>query len=179
MGKPLVDRWAELFDGRYPPLDPAHRNWNHFNTTVNNPTTYAAALKTKNAAVEWYEKHLQFSTPESCSESVMLYDIGTGGFPSYRELDLNGPAGTSFLAVTPADAKITGAAICPLFACADYTVPIGQTTYFSSVTFHEEVIPVTINMVVKRGCDFMLFNMVEKLADAGVLKTVKTGRTAF
>ncbi|KAF2093878.1 amidase family protein [Rhizodiscina lignyota] len=179
VGKPLVDKWAELFDGRYPPLDPAHRDWKHFNTTINNPTTYAQALKTKKAAVDWYEKHLQFSTPESCSESVMLYDIGTGGLPSYRELDLNGPPSTSFLAVKPAHAAITGASICPIFACADFTIPIGQTTYFSNVTFHEEIIPVTINMVVKRGCDFMLFNMIEKLADAGVLKTVKTGKAAF
>jgi hypothetical protein len=41
------------------------------------------------------------------------------------------------------------------------------------------MVPVTINMVVKRGCDFMLYNMIEKLADEGVLKTAKTGRTAF
>lgn len=179
VGKPLVEKWAELFDGRYPPLDPAHRDWNRFNTTTNNPTTYATALQIKNSAVEWYEKHLQFSTDASCSESVMLYDIGTGGYPSYRELDLNGGPNTSFLAVKPAHAAITGASICPLFACADFTIPIGQTTYWSNVTFHEEYVPVTINMVVKRGCDFMLFNMVEKLADLGVLKTVKTGRTAF
>lgn len=179
VGQPLVSRWAELFDGRYPPVDPAHRDWNTFNTTLNNADSYAEALRTKNAAVEWYEKNVQYSTPESCSESVMLYDIGTGGYPSYRELDLNGYPNTSFLAVKPPGAATTGAAICPLFACADYTIPIGQTTYWSNVTFHEEVVPVTINMVVKRGCDFMLFNMIEKLATLGVLQTVKTGRTAF
>lgn len=39
--------------------------------------------------------------------------------------------------------------------------------------------PVTINLVVGRGCDFVLFNMIEKLAEEGVLATVKTGRTAF
>ncbi len=62
---------------------------------------------------------------------------------------------------------------------ADYTIPIGQVSYQSNVTFHTEFMPVTINMVVKRGCDFMLFNMIEKLADEGVLTSVKTGRTAF
>jgi hypothetical protein len=51
--------------------------------------------------------------------------------------------------------------------------------YSSNVTFHEEMVPVTINMVVKRGCDFMLMNMIEKMADAGILQTVKTGRTPF
>lgn len=179
IGKPLTTQWAELFDGRYPPVDPAHRDWHTFNTTLYNEETYAAALKVKNAAVDWYETNLQYSTADSCSESVMLYDIGTGGYPSYRELDLNGYPNTSFLAVKPKGAATTGAAICPLFACADYTIPIGQTTYYSNVTYHEEVVPVTINMVVKRGCDFVLFNMIEKLARAGVLQTVKTGKTAF
>ena len=134
---------------------------------------------TKNTAVEWYEKELQYSTPESCSESVMLYDIGTGGLPSYRERELNDSPYASYLAVTPPTAKITGAGICPIFGCADFTIPIGQVPYRSEVTFHEEMVPVTINMVVKRGCDFVLYNMIEKLADEGVLKTVKTGRTAY
>lgn len=65
------------------------------------------------------------------------------------------------------------------FGCADFTVPIGQVKYYSQVTFHTEYVPVTINMVVKRGCDFVLYNMIEKLADVGMLNAVQTGRTAF
>lgn len=42
-----------------------------------------------------------------------------------------------------------------------------------------EYYPVTINMIVRRGCDFMLFDLVEKLADAGIIGPVKTGRTPF
>lgn len=129
--------------------------------------------------MEWYETHLQYSTPQSCSESVMLYDIGTGGLPSYREEDLNNSPNASFLAVLPTGAVVTGASICPIYGCADFTIPIGQVPYYSEVTYRTEMVPVTINMVVKRGCDFVLYNMIENLADAGALKTVKTGRTAF
>ena len=180
VGKPLLTAWAALFDGRFPPIDPARRpGWANFNESRTNQTTYDAALVTKNIAVEWYERELQYSTPESCSESVMLYDIGTGGLPSFREKELNDSPDASYLAVTPPTAKITGAGICPIFGCADFTVPIGQVAYQSNVTFHEEMVPVTINLVVKRGCDFVLYNMIEKLADEGVLKSVKTGRTAF
>ncbi|CAG5156554.1 uncharacterized protein ALTATR162_LOCUS4351 [Alternaria atra] len=180
VGKPLITAWAALFDGRFPPIDPARRpGWINFNESRTNQTTYDAALVTKNTAVEWYERELQYSTPESCSESVMLYDIGTGGLPSFREKELNDSPDASYLAVTPPTAKITGAGICPIFGCADFTVPIGQVAYQSNVTFHEEMVPVTINLVVKRGCDFVLYNMIERLADEGVLKTVKTGRTAF
>ncbi len=58
-------------------------------------------------------------------------------------------------------------------------IPIGQVTYFSNVTFHVEYMPVTVSVIAKRGCDYMLWNMWEKLADLGILKPVKTGRTAF
>lgn len=180
VGKPLLTQWAELFDGRFPPIDPARRpGWKNFNETKNNAATYQTALQAKNLAVEWYEANLQYSTNESCSESVMLYDIGPGGKPSFREQPLNESPAASYLAIKPAGATITGASICPIYGCADFTIPIGQVPYFSNVTYHEEMVPVTINMVVKRGCDFVLLNMIEKLADAGVLKTVKTGRTAF
>ncbi|KAK3072590.1 hypothetical protein LTR53_006544 [Teratosphaeriaceae sp. CCFEE 6253] len=180
IAKPLITAWAALFDGRFPPIDPARRlGWRAYNETANSLTAYNEALALKNAAVEWYETQIQYSTPGSCSESVLLYDIGTGGLPSYREQDLNNSPNASFLAVKPAGAAITGANICPLYGCADFTVPIGQVPYYSAVTLHVEMVPVTINMVVKRGCDFVLYNMIERLADAGVLKAVKTGRTAF
>ncbi|KAH7069464.1 amidase family protein [Paraphoma chrysanthemicola] len=180
IGKPLLTAWANLFDGRFPPIDPARRpGWRNFNESVTNQAAYDAALVTKNRGVQAYESNLQYSTPDSCSESLLIYDIGTGGLPSFREQTLNDSPGASYLAVRPAGAAITGANICPIFGCADFTVPIGQVPYKSNVTFHEEMVPVTINLVVKRGCDFVLYNFVQRLADEGVLKTVKTGRTAF
>ncbi|KAH7072669.1 amidase family protein [Paraphoma chrysanthemicola] len=180
IGKPLLTAWANLFDGRFPPIDPARRpGWRNFNESVTNQAAYDAALVTKNRGVQAYESNLQYSTPDSCSESLLIYDIGTGGLPSFREQTLNDSPGASYLAVRPAGAAITGANICPIFGCADFTVPIGQVPYKSNVTFHEEMVPVTINLVVKRGCDFVLYNFVKRLADEGVLKTVKTGRTAF
>lgn len=56
---------------------------------------------------------------------------------------------------------------------------IGQAPYFSNVVFHGEMIHVTINMVVKRGFDFVLLDIIKKLVDAGVLRAVKTGCTAI
>jgi hypothetical protein len=56
-----------------------------------------------------------------------------------------------------------GGKICPLFGCVDFVLPIGLVSYFSNITFTEELMPVTINMI----------------ADNGILKTVKAGKTAF
>ncbi|KAF2190435.1 amidase family protein [Zopfia rhizophila CBS 207.26] len=168
LGKPRVTAWKALFDGRFPPVDPARRlGWKSFNESDTNETTYAPALAGKNTGLEWYEQNLQYSTPEACSESMMLYDIGRGGFPSYRERELNEYSNTPYLAILPKTAKITGVNICPIFGYAYFTIPIGQ------------MVPMTINIVVKRGCDFVLYNMIEKLPDERTLKTVRTGEDGF
>ncbi|KAI0882640.1 amidase family protein [Annulohypoxylon maeteangense] len=181
VGKPLLEAWSALYDGRFPPIDPARRPyWKNYNESVNSDALYNESLTTKRAAVDWFESNILYSTPESCSESIMLWDIGTGGLPSYREASLNNnPNTTAFLAVTPPGAGINGASLCPIYGCVDMTIPIGQVPYTSNVTFVEEMVPVTVSVIAKRGCDFMLWNMWEKLADEGLLKTIKTGRTAF
>ena len=178
-GHRLVSEWVTRYDGRYPPLDPANRNSHWESNLTITQEMYNIAQQTKREGVEWYERHIQYSTKESCSESILLHDIGTGGLPSYREQSLNVAPNASLLAVDGPYDSIGRAGICPAFGCADFTVPIGQVPYWSEVTRHEEMVPVTINMVVKRGCDFLLMNMIERLADEGVLRTVKTGRTPF
>ncbi|KAI9148391.1 Scytalone dehydratase-like protein Arp1 [Paramyrothecium foliicola] len=177
--KPLKTAWAALTGGRFPPVDPQWRSFVRMNDSQLNLEEYNAGLKLKNTTVSWFEKEMLYETEESCSESMFICDIGTGGLPSFREEDLNEGKNASFLAVRPPNAAITCANICPSFACADYTIPLGQVTYQSPVTFVAEQYPVSINMIVRRGCDFMLFNMIEKMAEAGILKTVKTGREAF
>ncbi|KAI1506687.1 amidase family protein [Biscogniauxia marginata] len=181
VGKPLISAWAARYDGRFPPIDVARRTgWVTYNETYFTADLYDTALATKRAAVEWFESEVLTATPESCSEAVMLWDIGTGGRPSYREEDLNAwPETTAFLAVTPPGAGISGASLCPIYGCVDVTVPIGQVPYASNVTFVSEMVPVTVNVVARRGCDFMLWNMLERMADLGHLGSVKTGRTAF
>ncbi|QDS77168.1 hypothetical protein FKW77_001756 [Venturia effusa] len=154
IGKPLVTKWRSLFDNRFPPIDYARRI-DFRNLEINDigyrDTDYATALSSKREAVDWYEANFQYSTNDSCSESVMLYDIGTGGKPSFREPYLNNSPAATYLAVLPAGALISGANICPIFGCADFTVPIGQVEYYSNVTFRTEMMPVTISLVVKRG----------------------------
>lgn len=43
----------------------------------------------------------------------------------------------------------------------------------------QEILPVTVSLVTRRGCDFMLLDLVAALADKGIVQTVKTGRTAY
>lgn len=56
----------------------------------------------------------------------MIGDISTGGVLSYRERDLNyNPYDGTLIWQMPPGAAIGWSSICPLFGCADATVPIG------------------------------------------------------
>ncbi|KAL3473077.1 amidase signature domain-containing protein [Aspergillus californicus] len=177
---PLLTAYAELFDGRFPPVDPQWReSWTELSASPVNESVYTSALEQKAVAVNWFNENILTETPETCSESMMICDIGTGGLPSFREEGLNDNPNASFLAVLPEGAGMTCANICPYFACADYTIPLGQVPYESPITMVTEYYPVSINMIVRRGCDFMLFDLVERLADADIIRAVKTGRTPF
>ncbi|ETN44181.1 uncharacterized protein HMPREF1541_10731 [Cyphellophora europaea CBS 101466] len=188
VGRPLVDTWAQLYDGRFPPVDPARRpGW--IRRTQDNTTEamYDEALGVKRAFSEWFNddflglQQQSDSATDKCGDSALwIYDIGTGGLPSYREEDLlaNNEFAT-YLNYTPPDTLTNGVSFCSFAGCADFTVPIGQVPYFSNVTLVEEMVPVTLSLVMRRGCDFSLFNLIKKMADVGMLKAVKTGRTAF
>ncbi|KAH9885968.1 amidase family protein [Xylariomycetidae sp. FL2044] len=180
---PLMRAWAQRYDGRFPPVDPARRpGWRAYNASYYTQALYAEALATKRRGVDWFEAEVLRATPDSCSESVMLWDIGTGGLPSYREREMveaGLPDRAAFLAVTPERAGLSGASLCPVYGCVDMTIPIGQVAYRSNVTFVEEMMPVTVSVIARRGCDFMLWNMWEEMARRGALRDVAVGRTAF
>lgn len=190
VAEPLISAWSTLYDGRFPPIDPARRpGWV---ARVGENTTeaqYVAAQATKRAFSAWFNTEFlgqgfesadepDATTPEECGASALwIYDIGTGGLPSYRERELieNNDFAT-YLNYTPPDVLTSGVNFCSTAGCADFTVPIGQVPYFSNVTRVEEMVPVTLSLVVRRGCDFALFGLIERMADVGMLRRVKTGK---
>ncbi|GIJ83123.1 hypothetical protein Asppvi_001642 [Aspergillus pseudoviridinutans] len=177
---PLISIWAARNEGRFPPVDAQWREaWTGYDVSHITQAVYEQAMRTKAAAVNWFQDEVLYQTSDSCSEAVMICDGGTGGLPSFREQDLNNSPNASFMNVFPEHADVSCSGICTLFGCVDFTIPLGQVDYYSPVTMIREQWPVTINIIARRGCDFMLFNMIKKLAGEGVLRSVKTGRTAF
>jgi hypothetical protein len=61
----------------------------------------------------------------------------------------------------------------------EIVVPIGQVQYYSPFTRREEWQTVTVALAAPRGCDAVLFEVVDALEGLGLLKEVKTGKTAY
>ena len=57
----------------------------------------------------------------------------------------------------------------------DFVVPVGQVKYNSTITQHEELLPVSVRIMAARGCDLMLLDLINELADAGIVPQIKTG----
>ncbi|ETS87127.1 hypothetical protein PFICI_00955 [Pestalotiopsis fici W106-1] len=165
----------EKYHPEFPPLDRPHRT--DFRNATWNDTEYAEAMLRRREDADKWGTNILFSTPDSCSESVIIYDIGTGGLPSFRELDLNHDTG----AALPADSgtREAGSIVASYFGLVDFTLPIGQVTYYSQATYEEVFMPVSINMIAKRGCDKVMWNFVRRLAEKGILRAVQTGKQAF
>lgn len=174
VGKPLVTMYETRY-GSYPRLEQPMRDT--FGSPGHPSAAHEAARDMRRRATEAFEQEILYKTADTCSESIILSDISTGGLPSYREEELNLSPNASFLA-PPGTGGTTGD-FCPFFGCVDVTVPIGQVSYWSKKTMREETMPVTIGLVAKRGCDLMLYDFIEKLADAEILKPVKAGALAF
>ncbi|KAK9421352.1 putative Amidase domain-containing protein [Seiridium unicorne] len=159
----------------FPALDFPHRKT--FRNFTYNDTQYAEAISRRAQDAHIWNQGLFASTNESCSDSMLIYDIGTGGLPSFREADLNNDIGAA-LAAEPGTIGAPSI-MASYFGSMDFTIPIGQVPYFSNVTYQEVMMPVTINIVARRGCDMVMYNFIQALAGRGIIRSVKTGARAF
>ncbi|KAK7029374.1 hypothetical protein VNI00_014628 [Paramarasmius palmivorus] len=176
-GEPLM-RWYKSQFGRDPYLDPMPRIM-FARAMGHSEEDYHQAVAYKERFTTYMSSAFFGSSTKSCSESIFVYDAGTGGSPSYRVEDFNSLDGASEVTlVRPGkDAKLSENLhyLASMASLVDVTVPIGQASYFSPVTRRREVIPVTIQLVTRRGCDAVIMQLVRFLAEKGILKPVKTG----
>lgn len=130
--------------------------------------SYESATKAYQIYRSWFRSEL---TP-SCESSLVLYPMGAG-VEDYRDTYTSPPTAIF-------GAGYPGTQMSVMAALPDYTVPIGERTYFSRVTERNETLPVTVGMIAGAGCDAMLMDLVAELGDEGViLGEVKTGKSMY
>ncbi|KAG8526482.1 uncharacterized protein KY384_008682 [Bacidia gigantensis] len=162
---PFYAAYRAAHDGRHPFVDPTPlARWAFGDGYPESALT--DAINNKTAFQNWYSENVSRNDSTTCSDSLVLYS-GFGD-PVYRNEYLDPPtAPTGF-----STGRVSVFAEVP-----DFVVPVGQAAYNSTITLHEEFLPVTIDIMAAKGCDGLIFNLVQDLVSAGIAKVPLTGQT--
>lgn len=160
----LADAAAAVHDGRRPFVDPvplARWAW----ADAQPPSTLADAVRNKTLFMDWFNTRILPPAPAACSSALLLHtDSGAAFVPRNR---YHAPPAPPFGFV---DSLVSVFAEVP-----DSALPVGQTSAWSPVTAHDELLPVSIDVVAARGCDGLLARLARDLVDAGILAPPQPG----
>ena len=165
---PFYAAYAAKYDGRRPFIDPVPlRRWAYADS---NPDSFLTdAINNKTMFMDWFASNVLVSSPSSptCSDKLLLY-VGSDAGTVYRNTYLSPPE--------PPFGFASGS-ISIFSEAPDYVLPVGEGTYFSNITLHPEVLPVTVDIMAAKGCDGMLFSLADKLLQEGIVKVSDAGRS--
>ncbi|KAK0252698.1 hypothetical protein LTR54_009003 [Friedmanniomyces endolithicus] len=161
---PFYADYAAVHDGRRPFVDPAPLVRWAFGDSYPN-TTLAVANANRTLFADWFASEVLVADAKTCSNSLLFY-VGSEASVNYRN-QYGGPPSPPF--------GFGISRVSPYWGGPDFVVPIGQASYNSSITLHEEFLPVTIDIMAARGCDGLIFGLVQDLVAAGILKPSVAG----
>lgn len=164
--EPFYADYAAKYDGRKPFVNPvplARWGWGD-----NQTYTVDDAIANKTTFMSWANETFLAPSPETCSESLIMYVGSSTPRPVYRNTYLDEPG----VPLGWGNSRISIMAEVP-----DFVVPLGEAPYNSTITGHVEYLPVTANLMAAKGCDGMLFSLIEDLYEAGILKESQAGRS--
>ncbi|KAH9827402.1 Amidase [Teratosphaeria destructans] len=164
---PFYSDYAAKHDGRRPFVAPSSlTRWKFGDAYPSTVLDQARANRTLFA--DWFGRRVLVADEETCSDSLLFY-IGSKAYVYYRN-QYNGPPDVPY--------GFEIGKVSPFWGGPDYVVPIGSVSYKSDITMHDEVLPVTVEIMAAKGCDGMLFGLVQDLVKAGILKKSLTGYSA-
>ncbi|GAA5890100.1 hypothetical protein JCM6882_009226 [Rhodosporidiobolus microsporus] len=169
---PFEEAYAEKYDGRLPFKNPtvAARIGYYQNATQER---FDEARKRQLQFKEFFEGEVVTADEESCSSGLWLTPSNPGRVGYINNYPIAAPT-VNETALTFSQLYYSVFSGAP-----EVVIPIGQVPYNSTISGVVEYSPVTIDVLARPGCDYVLLDLVAQLADAGLVKEVKTGRTAF
>ncbi|EUC46416.1 hypothetical protein COCMIDRAFT_92801 [Bipolaris oryzae ATCC 44560] len=160
---PFYAKYASMHDGRLPAVNPVPlARWAFGDAQPS--TTLADAITNKTMFMVWFQDHVLKEDRRSCTSAVLAYI--SAPIVQYR---------STYRSPPQAPSGFTNQYFSVMAEVPDITIPIGQMSYHSTTTNHTEQLPVSINLMVAKGCDATLLNLVAKLYHAGVLKASEVG----
>ncbi|EEU34049.1 uncharacterized protein NECHADRAFT_50177 [Fusarium vanettenii 77-13-4] len=160
---PFFRDYGAAHDGRRPHVNPAPLNRWAFGD--NSTATVEQGIANKTQFMEWFNTRILSHDAKSCSHNLLVY-VPRTPVPVYRDTYRTGPQ---------VPKAFSTSRISVMSETPDMVVPIGQVAYHSSITSHTEYLPVTVDMMAAKGCDGMLFSLVQHLYEAGILGVSQTG----
>lgn len=164
---PFYAAYGAVNDARLPFVDPVPLiRWGFGD--ANPPAALNDAITNKTIFMNWFESNVLVPTNGStCSDKILLY-VGSDGSTTYRNEYRDAPS---------VPFGFSSGRISVFSEAPDYVVPVGEAGYNSTITNHEEVLPVTVDIMAARGCDGMLFNLINDLVGRGIVPLPVTGRS--
>jgi Asp-tRNA(Asn)/Glu-tRNA(Gln) amidotransferase A subunit family amidase len=163
---PFYADYAAANDGRRPFINPAPLARWTFGETF--PSSQLAEENRKRSIFSaWFASEILAANEETCSDGFLFY-VGSQADTKYRNTYRGPPKPPT---------GWSNAMMSTFWGGPDFVVPIGEATYFSNITQHEEQLPVTVDIMAARGCDGLIFDLVRDLVEAGILKPSVAGRS--
>ncbi|KAJ5901982.1 hypothetical protein N7495_002510 [Penicillium taxi] len=162
---PFYADYAKKYNGRTPFVNPSTLATWEFGEQF--PDRVPEAIANKTIFMDWWNTRVLVQDDTTCSDSLIVF-VAKEATPVYRN------AYDGFIGVLNSFAE---SFISVFSENPEYVIPIGQARYNSTVTNHEEYLPVTVNFMAAKGCDGMLFNLILDLVEAGIVSAVEPGRT--
>ncbi|KAL4862608.1 hypothetical protein BDV12DRAFT_207102 [Aspergillus spectabilis] len=168
VGAPLYADYAAENGGRRPFIDPVPLS--RWSWGMSYPMSQLdAEIEKKEIFTAWWNSTVQVFDEDTCSDSLILY-VGAAASPTYRNVYRSMPGIPAGFATS----RIGNIAGVP-----DMVVPVGEARYNSTITLREEYLPVAVDIIAPHGCDLMVFNLVNELVDAGIVKQPVTGSSMY
>ncbi|CAK4033314.1 amidase signature enzyme [Lecanosticta acicola] len=161
---PFYADYAAAHDGRRPFVDPAPLARWAFGDSYPN-TTADLAVYNKTVFQEWVSSEVLKPDNLTCSDSLLFY-VGSEADVNYRNQYGDPP-------VPPTGFDISR--VSPFWGGPDFVLPLGSAEYYSNITLHSEYLPVTVDILAAKGCDGMIFGLVQDLVKADILKPSVAG----
>ncbi|KAH7191000.1 hypothetical protein BKA60DRAFT_643045 [Fusarium oxysporum] len=164
--EPFFRDYAAAHGGRLPYIDPSPSvRWSWGESQPD--SILDDAIKSKTLFMDWFNRNVlpRDKDHHKCSSAILLHTDSTGSFGRrniYRDPP-RVPFGWSLSKMS-------------IFSEApDSVYPLGEVPYVSDITNYEESLPVTVDIMVARGCDGLISRLAQDLVESGILKVPKAG----
>ncbi|ERF72284.1 hypothetical protein EPUS_02171 [Endocarpon pusillum Z07020] len=176
---PFYVDYAAVHDGRRPFIDPSPLvRWTYADSQPD--SALDEALHNKTLFMDWFNSNVLVPDPVTCSNAFMIYLAGTGMSNARNQISQVHFRSQRHPRLPPTVPFGFNSGRISVFAeVPDSVFPIGQASYFSNITQHEEYLPVAIDILAAKGCDAIIARLANDLVAAGILNVTQAGQTIY